>query len=152
MCGKCGHALYYTSIAKAETLCSEQQNHEKTAIKNIFSVLFFINLLFIGASFNGVCSFLSTIISIFRFLNLESPQRRDDREWDRLSLVLLRAHISEKFQGLQVFSSWNSSMTREDGLAVVDGWQGLAGISELWADKSLLRYSVHPSSYKLVHI
>ena len=55
MRGKCGHALYYcsnTSIAKAETLCSEQQNHEKTAMKNIFSVLFFINLLFIEASFN----------------------------------------------------------------------------------------------------
>ena len=43
----------------------------------------------------GACSFLNIIISIFRFLNLESPQRRDDREWDRLSLVLLRAHISE---------------------------------------------------------
>ena len=30
-------------------------------------------------------------------------------------------------------------MTRDDGLAVVDGWQGLAGISELWADKFFIK-------------
>ena len=52
----------------------------------------------------------------------------------RTNLVLLRAQI-------QVFSSWKSSTTRDEGLAVVDGWQGLPGISELWTDKFSFRFS-----------
>ena len=42
---------------------------------------------------------------------------------------------------VQVFSSWISSMTRDDGLAVLEAWQGLPGFSELWTVDNFLIFT-----------